>query len=211
MRVLIGCEYSGIVRDAFRALGHDAWSCDLLPTEQPGPHILDDVRNVLDWDWDLLVAHPPCTYSSYAGNRWLQQPGRHAKMLASFELFEALWNAPIEHIAIENPRGYVEQYWRKPDDLIHPYYFGDPMTKATCFWLKNLPPLMATNIIANPFVNWTKKGKGGHNGKSRSRTFQGLAAAIADQWGRAAHCASRRRAAGVSAGRRGAGLETLDH
>lgn len=186
MKVLIACEFSGVVREAFIAAGHDAWSCDILPTERPGPHIVNDVRNVLDWDWDLLVAHPPCTYSSYAGNRWLKQPGRREKMFESFKLFDALWNAPIPRIAIENPRGYVMQYWRKPDDLVHPYYFGDPFTKATCFWLKELPPLMATVICADPFVNWTKKGAMGHNGKARSKTFPGLASAMAQQWGRAA-------------------------
>lgn len=186
MRVLIACEFSGVVREAFRALGHDAWSCDLLPTEIPGQHIINDVRNVLDWDWDLVVAHPPCTYSSYAGNRWLNQPGRREKMFQSFELFEAIWNAPVKHIAIENPRGYVCKYWRQPNDLIEPYYFGDPMTKATCLWLKNLPPLMATNIIIDPFINWTKYGSNGHNGKGRSRTFPGVAKAMAMQWGCAA-------------------------
>lgn len=185
VRVIIACEFSGVVRDAFRAIGADAWSCDLLPTERPGQHIQDDVRNVLDAGWDLMIAHPPCTYSSYAGVRWFKtQPDRYRKMLESFHLFEALWNAPIPMIAIENPRGYVMKYWRQPDDLIQPYYFGDPMMKATCLWLKNLPPLMATNIIANPFINWSKKGKHGHNGKSRSRTFPGIAAAMADQWGR---------------------------
>lgn len=183
MKVLVACEYSGIVRDAFKALGHDAWSCDILPTEQPGQHIMDDVRNVLDAGWDLMIAHPPCTYSSYAGNRWLRQPGRREKMFESFKLFDVLWNAPIERIAIENPRGYVMKYWRKPDDLIQPYYFGDPMTKATCLWLKNLPPLMATLIIANPIVNWTKNKKGSHNGKARAKTFSGIAYAMAAQWG----------------------------
>lgn len=184
MKVLIACEYSGTVREAFKTAGHDAWSCDIMPTECPGQHIMDDVRNVLDFGWDLMIAHPPCTYSSYAGNRWLNQPGRREKMFESFKLFDVLWNAPIPHIAIENPRGYVMKYWRQPDDLVQPYYFGDPMTKATCLWLKNVPPLMATMIIADPFVNWTKKGKMSHNGHARSRTFPGLAAAMATQWGR---------------------------
>lgn len=182
MKVLVACEYSGVVRSAFAALGADAWSCDLLPTEKPGQHIIDDVRNVLDFGFDLMIAHPPCTYSSYAGNRWLKQVDRERKMFASFELFECLWNAPIPHIAIENPRGYVMKYWRMPDDQVEPYYFGDPMTKRTCLWLKNLPPLMATNIITNPEINWTKYGKNGHSGKGRSKTFPGLASAMAQQW-----------------------------
>lgn len=184
MRVLVACEFSGVVREAFRSIGADAWSCDLLPTEIPGPHIQGDVLDVLGDGWNLMIAHPPCTYSSYAGNRWLKQPGRREKMFQSFHLFEELWNAPIEHIAIENPRGYVMKYWRKPDDLVEPYYFGDGVTKATCLWLKNLPPLMATNIVIDPFVNWTKKGKFSHTGRDRSRTFPGLADAMADQWGR---------------------------
>lgn len=183
MKILIACEFSGVVREAFKAQGHDVWSCDLLPTEIPGQHIMDDVRNVLDAGWEMMIAHPPCTYSSYAGNRWLQQPGRREKMLQSFALFEALWNAPIDKIAIENPRGYVMKYWRKPDDLIQPFQFGDGFTKATCLWLKNLPPLMASMVISNPFINWTKYGKNGHNGKGRSRTFPGIAAAMAMQWG----------------------------
>lgn len=139
MKVLIACEYSGVVRSAFAALGHDVWSCDLLPTEIPGQHIMGDVRNVLDFGWDLMIAHPPCTYSSYAGNRWLEQPGRHAKMLASFELFECLWNAPIPHIAIENPRGYVMKYWRMPDDEVEPYQFGDGYTKKLVYGLRTCP------------------------------------------------------------------------
>ena len=183
MKVLVACEFSGMVREAFKARGHDAWSCDLLPTEIAGQHIMDDVRNVLDFGWDLMIAHPPCTYSSYAGNRWLNQPGRKEKMLESFKLFDILWNAPIEFIAIENPRGYIMKYWRKPDDLVHPYHFGDGVTKATCFWLKNLPPLMATNIIIDPFINWTKKGSMSHDGHTRSRTFPGLAKAMSEQWG----------------------------
>lgn len=185
MRVLVACEFSGIVRDAFLTQGHDAWSCDILPTERPGPHIINDVRNILDWNWDLMIAHPPCTYSSYAGIRWFKvQPDRWQKFLDSIKLFDALWNAPIERIAIENPSGYVMKHWRKPDDMVHPYYFGDPVTKATCFWLKDLPPLMSTNMLTDPFKNWTVKGNMPHNGHARSRTFPGIAAAMATQWGK---------------------------
>jgi hypothetical protein len=182
MRVLVACEFSGIVRDAFKAKGHDAWSCDLLPTEKPGQHIVNDVRNVLDWDWDLMIAHPPCDYLSYAGNRWLKQPGRMDKMRMALDFVRLLMAAPIPHIAIENPRGWTWKYIRTPDQVIEPYHFGDPMTKATCLWLKEVPPLMATLIITNPFVNWTKYKKGGHNGKARSYTFPGIANAMAQQW-----------------------------
>lgn len=182
MRILVACEYSGIVRDAFAAKGHDVWSCDILPTEQPGQHLQCDVLDVLDNGWDLMIAHPPCQYLSYAGNRWLKQPGRHENMLKALEFFKALLNAPIPHIAVENPRGWTWKYVRKPDQIIEPYHFGHPMTKATCLWLKNVPPLMATLIITDPFVNWTKY-KGSHTSKARAKTFPGIAAAMANQWG----------------------------
>lgn len=183
MKILIACEFSGIVRDAFLAKGHDAWSCDLIPTERPGPHIINDVRNVLCDGWDMMIAHPPCTYLSYAGNRWLKQPGRLVKAQEAMQFIRSLWDAPIPMIAIENPRGYTWKWWKTPDQIIEPYHFGDPMTKATCLWLKGLPPLMASLICSDPFVNWSKKGRHGHNGKSRSRTFPGIARAMADQWG----------------------------
>jgi hypothetical protein len=182
MKVLIACEFSGIVRDAFLARGHDAWSCDLLPTEKPGPHIQDDVRNILDWGWDMMIAHPPCQYLSYAGNRWLKQPGRWDNIHNALAFFRLFLDAPIERIAVENPRGWTWKYIRKPDQIIEPYHFGHPMTKATCLWLKNLPVLEPTEIVSNPFVNWTKY-KGSHNGHARSRTFPGIAEAMADQWG----------------------------
>lgn len=182
MRVLIACEYSGIVRQAFIFAGHDAMSCDLLPSEMPGPHYQGDVRDILDDGWDMMIGHPPCTYLSYAGNRWLNQPGRTEKAREAFDFFMTLWNAPIPLIALENPRGFVWQWFRKPDQIIEPYHFGHPLTKATCLWLKGLPPLMATLICSDPFVNWTKY-KGSHNGHARSRTWPGIAAAMAAQWG----------------------------
>lgn len=183
MKVLIACEFTGIVRDAFTALGHDATSCDILPSERPGKHIQGDVREILDDGWDLLIAHPPCTYTSGAGYRWFKtQPDRMAKAREGYEFFMAMVNAPIPLIAVENTRGLLWQWYRKPDQIIHPYHFGHPMTKATCLWLKGLPPLMATHIISDPFVNWTKY-KGSHTGKDRSRTFTGIASAMAAQWG----------------------------
>lgn len=183
MRVLVACEFSGIVRDAFIAKGHDAWSCDVIPTERRGPHIVNDVRNVLDWNWDMMIAHPPCTHLSYAGLRWFKsQPDRMKKAQQDFDFFMQMINAPIPMIAVENTRGFTWKWYKKPDQIIHPCEFGHDVTKATCLWLRQLPPLMATLINPEPFVNWTKY-KGSHNGHDRSRTFSGIAAAMAQQWG----------------------------
>ena len=190
MKVLIACEFSGVVRDAFAARGHDAWSCDLLPSERPGQHIQDDVRNVLDFGWDLMIAHPPCTYTSQAGYRWFKsQPDRIRKAREGYEFFMQLASAPIHKIAMENTRGLLWQWYRHPDQIVHPCDFGHGVTKALCLWLKNLPPLMATLVVADPFVNWTKY-KGSHNGHARSRTFEGVAKAMAEQWG--AFCTAKR-------------------
>lgn len=181
-RLLVACEYSGIVRDAFIAQGWDAWSCDILPTERPGPHIVNDVRNVLDWDWDMMIAHPPCTYTSAAGYRWFKtDPDRMRKARQGYEFFMQMVNAPIPKIAVENTRGLLWQWYRKPDCIVHPYYFGDPYTKATCFWLKGLPPLYRTKTVAIEYQNWTKY-YGSHTGHDRSRTFAGIAGAMAEQW-----------------------------
>lgn len=201
LRVLIGCEFSGIVRDAFRALGHDAWSCDLLPTERPGPHIMDDVRNVLDAGWDLMIAHPPCQYLSYVGNRHWNNPGRAEKRETAMQLFMAMIHAPIPRICVENPLGYPGKVYRKPDQIIDPYLFGDPFKKRTCLWLKNLPPLWHWNDPNGLFpvtgvpkpeplyylsttgrpVNWVDGGT--RSASERSTTFPGIAAAMAAQWG----------------------------
>lgn len=184
MKVLVACEFSGIVRDAFKERGHDAWSCDIIPTERPGQHIVNDVRNVLDAGWDLMIAHPPCTYTSIAGMRWFKvDPDRMRKARQGYEFFMQLVNADIPMISVENTRGLLWQWYKKPDQRIHPYHFGDPYTKEISLWLKGLPPLMASLIISDPFVNWTKKGKMSHNGKTRSKTFPGFAAAMAAQWG----------------------------
>lgn len=207
MRVLVACEFSGIVRDSFRALGHDAWSCDILPTERPGPHIMDDVRNVLDWDWDLMIAHPPCIYLTTAGNRWFTPewehlyPTRKQDRQNAIEFVKLLWEAPIDRIAIENPTGVLSTAWRKPDQIINPYLFGDPFKKRTCLWLKNLPQLWHWNEPNSLFeitgvprpeplyylstngkaVNWADGVARTSN--DRARTFTGIAKSMAQQWG----------------------------
>lgn len=184
MKVLIGCEFSGAVRRAFRERGHDAWSCDILPAADSSPyHIQADVLSVLGDGWDMAVFHPPCTYTSQAGYRWFKtQPDRMEKAWEGYEFFMKLVNAPIPKIAVENTRGLLWKWYRRPDQIVHPYYFGDPLTKATCFWLKGLPLLEATDMCQEYFVNYTKY-KGGHNGRSRSKTWPGMAAAMAAQWG----------------------------
>lgn len=184
MRVLVACEFTGRVRNAFAAMGHDAWSCDLRPSELPGNHIQGNVLDILNDGWDLMVGHPPCEKMSYAGLRWFKvQPNRMEEAKAAFEFFMKLVNAPIPMIAIENPRGFPLKWYRRSDQMIHPYQFGHPMTKETHLWLKNLPILLYTHIKLDPEVNWTSKGKHGHNGKSRSRTFEGIATAMGQQWG----------------------------
>lgn len=191
--MLVACEFSGTVRDAFRARGHDAWSCDLLPTEVEGPHIQGDVLDVLGDGWDLMVAHPPCTYLSRAGARW-QSPERDALAFDAFTFILHLWKAPIPRVAIENPIGKLNQFWRYPDQTIEPWYFGDPYTKRTCLWLRGLPPLMATHLTPDtqPWLpsntSGFRRGQQSHRGvvsggKDASRTFPGIANAMADQWG----------------------------
>lgn len=196
MRVLVACEFSGVVREAFRKLGHNAWSCDLLPSETIGPHFQCDVREVIGLGWGLLIAHPPCTFLSYAGNVWLKQPGRVEKRQEAFEFFMLLANAPVGKIALENPVGYPQRAWRKPDQVIHPYHFGHPVRKPTCLWLKNLPLLQHPHIEAPAPLridgvtgrnrHWVDSFPGGNierHRRERSRTFQGIADAMAEQWG----------------------------
>lgn len=182
MKVLVACEFSGVVREAFRREGHDAWSCDLRNTEIPGQHLVCDVREILNDGWDMMIAHPPCTYTSGAGYRWFNvQPDRMDKARAGYDFFMQMVNAPIEKIAVENTRGLLFKWYRKPDQIVNPCDFGHPVTKATCFWLKNLPPLMASMVVINPMRNWTSK-QPAHNEMNRSRTFEGVAAAMARQW-----------------------------
>lgn len=195
MRVLIACEFSGTVRDAFRALGHDAWSCDIANSDSlPERHIKADVLDILGAGWDLMIAHPPCTYLSRAGARWWKEPGRDQLADAAADFVFKLWVAPIEKIAIENPIGQLNKRWRYADQEIQPHWFGDPYSKTTCLWLKNLPPLKPTKMcpVITHFLpsNTGGKKKGqqfsfgvAKNARDASRTFPGIAKAMAEQWG----------------------------
>lgn len=196
MRVLVACEYSGAVRDAFRARGHDAMSCDLLPTDVDGPHYQGDVFDIIGDGWDLMVAHPPCTYLSSSGLHWNGRvDGRAEKTEAALAFVRALLDAPIPRIALENPIGCIGTRIRKADQTIHPHQFGDDASKATCLWLKGLPLLTPTAHIPGRVVNgrqrWANQTDSGQNKlapsadrwKLRSATFPGIAAAMADQWG----------------------------
>jgi len=223
MKVLVACEFSGIVREAFKAKGHDAWSCDLLPTEIPGQHIQGDVLDVLTWDWDLMIAHPPCTHLAVSGARWFKDKPKEQKHALWF--VEQLFNAPIFKIAIENPISIISSRIRKPDQIIQPWQFGHGETKATCLWLKGLPKLVPTDIVVPEWavktdgsIHLSSKGKrdnpthfltgrntrilkgaqlaqwnrihreppGPDRWKNRSRTYQGIAEAMAEQWGEVA-------------------------
>jgi len=193
MKVLVACEYSGRVRDAFIQKGHDAWSCDLLPTEQEGNHYQCDVRDILSNGWDLMIAHPPCTYLASSGARWWRNKQQEQLDALMFVLY--LSGADIPKIAIENPVGKISTHFRKPDQIIQPYQFGHPTTKTTCLWLKNLPKLIPTHIV-EPEFKYHKNGKRSphwhfdslhlqkeERRKIRSLTFLGIAQAMAEQWG----------------------------
>ena len=182
MRVLVACEFSGIVRQAFRERGHDAWSCDLLPSEGLGvAHWVGDVRNVLRANWDLMIAHPPCTHLAVSGARWFKD--RLPEQAEALRFVEALLSAPIERIALENPISIISSRIRKPDQIIQPWMFGHGETKATCLWLKNLPKLTPTNIVDGRHARVHRASPGPDRWKERSRTTQGIADAMADQWG----------------------------
>jgi hypothetical protein len=192
MRVLIACEYSGRVRDAFIRAGHNAMSCDLLPTEAPGPHYQGSVLDIINDGWDLMIAHPPCTYLSNAGARWLYAGGklnqqRYETGLEAKEFFLALMNAEIPMIAIENPVPSKVFDLPRYTQAIQPYEFGHLFKKKTCLWLKNLPKLNPTSIVETREStkipgNWFNKG-GKERQKERARTFSGIAEAMANQWG----------------------------
>lgn len=184
MRVLVACEFSGVVRDAFNYSGlHEAVSCDLLPTERyKWRHIQGDVRDYLTDDWDLMIAHPPCTYLAVSGARWFKNRLREQE--EALEFVRALMNAPIPRIAIENPISVISSRIRKPDQIIQPWMFGHGETKATCLWLKNLPPLKPTKIVGGRVPRVHHASPGPDRWKERSRTLKGIAEAMADQWGR---------------------------
>jgi hypothetical protein len=203
MKVLVSCEYSGRVRDAFLAQGHEAMSCDLLPTDSPGPHYQGDVFDIINEGWDLMIAHPPCTYLSVSGMHWTTRGLRDPKLTEdALDFVKRLMDAPIERIALENPISVISSRIRKPDQIISPYQFGHDASKKTCLWLKNLPPLKPTQMV-EPRIVITPSGKeakrwgnqcdnygqdklppSADRWKLRSATYQGIADAMADQWGR---------------------------
>jgi hypothetical protein len=193
VRVLVACEFSGAVRDAFRVLGHDAWSCDLLPAEAPGPHIHGDVLQALGEGWDLMIAHPPCTYLASSGLHWnTRRPERAALTEEALAFVLALADAPIPRIAVENPIGCLSTRWRKPDQIIQPWQFGHDASKATCLWLKGLPLLQPTDVLpggrtarrANQTASGQNRlGPSPTRWKERSVTYAGIARAMAEQWG----------------------------
>jgi hypothetical protein len=181
VRVLVACEYSGRVRDAFIARGHDAMSCDILPTDVPGPHHQGDVRNILGDGWDLMVAHPPCTHLAVSGARWFKD--KQAEQAEALDFVRLLMAAPIERIALENPVSIISTRIRKPDQIIQPWQFGHGETKATCLWLKNLPPLTPTDIVDGRENKVHRMPPGPDRWKLRSLTYWGIADAMACKWG----------------------------
>jgi len=194
MRVLVACEWSGRVRDAFRTRGHDAYSCDMDATDYtslyPEYHIKGDVLDYLDKDWDVIIAFPPCTYLTNAANGWLDTNWRIEARAEALEFVKTIWGAPCPRIAIENPVGKLSTMWQKPTQIVQPFWFGDPFTKKTCLWLRGLPPLVRDpeHYWHGPISAWVSSGtnpaKGGTNtAKLRGRTFEGLARSMAVQWG----------------------------
>ena len=185
MRVLVACEYSGVVRRAFRDAGHDAWSCDLLPADDESMHHYQcDVTGVIDTDhfeWDLMIAHPPCTHLAVSGARWFKD--KQQEQVDALAFVRRLLDAPIPRIALENPISIISSRIRKPDQIIQPWQFGHGETKATCLWLKNLPKLVPTNIVEGREARIHKMPPGPDRWKERSRTYEGIAAAMAAQWG----------------------------
>lgn len=234
MRVLIACEYSGRVRDAFLRAGHDAMSCDLLPTDSPGPHYQGDVRDIIGGGWDLMIAHPPCTYLSVSGMHWTARGLRDPKLTEdALGFVRLLMDAPIRRIAIENPISVISSRIRKPDQIIQPWQFGHDASKATCLWLQSLPLLVPTKIIEPRYVccgmelpdgvgkhgcpnccgdktarpRWGNQTASGQNKlpptadrwKIRSATYEGIAQAMADQWGSQQKSAQQDLFSGVAA------------
>ena len=205
MRVLVACEYSGTVRDAFIKAGHEAMSCDLLPTDAPGPHYQGDVFDIIDKGWDLVIGHPPCTYLTVTGNKWFKPefkdrfPDRHQQREKAIIFFKAMFECIVPRICLENPVGILSTVYRKPDQYVQPWQFGDPHSKKTGLWLKNLPTLVPTKIVEPQFYTYkdgrrdpvwhveSMKMKPLERMKHRSKTFQGIADAMAAQWGNLSH------------------------
>ncbi len=183
LRILVACEYSGTVRDAFRALGHDAWSCDLLPTEADARwHIQGCALQAIQADWDLLIAHPPCTDLAVSGARHFTEKIKDGRQARALEFVQRLLDAPVPHIALENPISIISSRIRKPDQIIQPWQFGHGETKATCLWLKDLPKLIPTNVVEGREQRVHRMPPGPNRWKERSRTFSGIASAMAQQW-----------------------------
>jgi hypothetical protein len=195
LKILVACEYSGVVRDAFIELGHDAMSCDLLPTDVPGPHYQGDVKDLLGGgcQWDMLIAFPPCTYLCSSGMHWTVRGKRDPQLTEDALAFvQSLLSADVKHIALENPVGCISTRIRKPDCIIHPWEHGHPESKTTCLWLKNLPKLTPTKILEKPASGrWENQCANGSQNKLppspdrwklRSKTYQGIANAMASQW-----------------------------
>lgn len=196
MKVLVACEYSGTVRDAFIKRGHEAMSCDILETRQPGPHHLGDVREILNQDWDMMIAFPPCTDLAVSGARHFAAKIADGRQQRALDFVKLLLEAPIPKICLENPVGIISTHIRKPDQIIQPWMFGHEAQKTTCLWLKNLPPLKATKIVGKGEFTVFKSGKRHpkwyaeipstgkpENALKRGKTFQGIADAMAEQWG----------------------------
>jgi len=183
MKVLVACEFSGVVRDAFLTRGHDAMSCDLLPTESPGPHYQGDVRDILGDGWDLMIAHPPCTNLAASGARWFPEKVADGRQAGGVEFFMECVNAPVPRVAVENPVGIMSSRYRKPDQIIQPWMFGHGETKATCLWLRGLPRLLPTRVVSGRVARVHREPPGPERWRNRSRTFPGIASAMAEQWG----------------------------
>jgi hypothetical protein len=198
MKVLIACEFSGTVRDAFTKLGHDAWSCDLEPSETEGQHYQGDMFDIVNDGWDLIIAHPPCTHLAVSGARHFEKKRADGRQQQGIDFFMRVMNIDVPRLAVENPIGIMSTLYRKPNQIIQPWEYGHKTTKATCLWLKGLPLLKPTNIVENEEVVTLSSGKkmsrwfyetsklnfkNGDRAKARNKTFQGIADAMAEQWG----------------------------
>lgn len=181
MKILVACEYSGKVRDAFKAKGHDAWSCDLLPTDVNGQHIQGDVLDVLDQGWDMMIAHPPCTHLAVSGARWFKD--KRKEQHEALEFVKALLDAPINKIALENPISIISTKIKKPTQIIQPWQHGHGETKATCLWLKNLENLVPSKVVSGRKTRIHYMSPSKDRWKLRSETYSGIAKAMAEQWG----------------------------